>query len=174
MNFRTIGSTIMRAAFVAAAVAAAALPGTAAAQPTLAALPLHSAGAWLNGPPAALRGKVVVVDVFTFGCINCKNVVPNLRALQAKHAAGLAIIGIHSPETSYERDRANVVTNLRAQGITWPVAVDNDFALWRAYGVEYWPTQLVFDRKGVLRKTVIGDSQDGELDAVIETLLAER
>lgn len=85
----------------------------------------------------------MVVDVFTFDCINCKHVVPELKRLNAEHSPDLAIVGIYSPETPYERQRENVVAHLRAQGITWPVAVDNDFALWKAYGVEYWPTQLI-------------------------------
>ena len=121
-----------------------------------------------------MRGKVVLVDVFTFGCYNCQNVVPNLRALQRKPASDLAIIGIHSPETPYERDRSNVIANLKRQGITWPVAIDNSFALWKTYGVEYWPTQLIFDRKGVLRKTIVGDSQDHLVDKTIAALLKER
>jgi thiol-disulfide isomerase/thioredoxin len=137
--------------------------------------PVLAASNWLNGRPSAdsLRGKVVLVDVFTFGCYNCKNVTPNLRKLHASEAGKVAIVGIHSPETSYEHDRSNVVEALRAQGITWPVAIDNDMALWRSYGIEYWPTQLIFDRKGHLRKTVIGDSQDALVDETIQTLLAE-
>jgi thiol-disulfide isomerase/thioredoxin len=138
--------------------------------------PVLAASNWLNGHPTAdsLRGKVVLVDVFTFGCYNCQNVTPNLRKLHASESGGLAIVGIHSPETSYEHDRSHVVEALRAQGITWPVAIDNDMALWRSYGIEYWPTQLIFDRKGHLRKTVIGDSQDDAVDETIHTLLAEK
>jgi thiol-disulfide isomerase/thioredoxin len=138
--------------------------------------PVLAASDWLNGRPTAdnLRGKVVLVDVFTFGCYNCKNVTPNLRKLHASEAGKLAIVGIHSPETSYEHDRSNVVEALRSQGITWPVTIDNDMALWRSYGIEYWPTQLIFDRKGHLRKTIIGDSQDEAVDETIHTLLAEK
>jgi thiol-disulfide isomerase/thioredoxin len=135
---------------------------------------LLAATSWLNGTPTAesLRGKVVVVDVFTFDCYNCKNVTPNLRKLNAK--GEVAIVGIHSPETPYERERGNVVANLKRQGIVWPVAIDNDFKLWHTYGVEAWPTQLIFDRRGVLRKTVVGDSQDALVDATIDRLLAEK
>lgn len=135
---------------------------------------LLAATNWLNGSPSAqsLRDKVVLVDVFTFDCINCKNVTPNLRKLNGSRP-GLAIIGVHAPETPYERDRANVVINLKRQGIVWPVAIDNDFRLWRAFGVDAWPTQLIFDRHGVLRKTVVGDSQDALVDATIDRLLAE-
>jgi hypothetical protein len=90
--------------------------------------------------PADTAGKVVIVDVFTFDCYNCKNVVPTLRA----------------------------------QGITWPVAIDNSFAIWNAYGVDAWPTQPFFDRTGKLRATIVGDSQDDAVDRIVQKLLAER
>lgn len=151
---------------------------TAAAPPPAATLaPIYGAsGGWLNGSvaPADTAGKVVVVDVFTFDCYNCKNVVPTLRALDAERARGLLVVGVHAPETPYEAVRANVVTNLRAQGITWPVAIDNGFAIWKAYGVDAWPTQLFFDRHGRLRATVVGDSQDDAVRRIVQRLLAER
>ena len=81
---------------------------------------------------------------------------------------------MHTPETPYERKRSNVVANLAAQGIVWPVAIDNDSALWNAYGVSAWPTELIFDRHGRLRKTVVGDSQDALVDATVKQLRAER
>ena len=139
--------------------------------------PLYTAATWLNGSvtPSSLIGKVVLVDVFTFGCINCKHVVPNLRRLRDEQSASaFAIVGVHAPETPYERDRDNVVKNLAEQGITWPVRIDNDFSVWRAYGVEYWPTQLIFDRHGRLRKTVIGEGQDDLVNATVKKLLNER
>lgn len=152
-----------------------ATPLLAQSKPSLAPVLAASEG-WLNGRASAesLEGKVVVVDVFTFGCINCKNVVPNLRAVNARRSKDVAIVGIHSPETPYEKDRANVVDNLKHQGIVWPVAIDNSFTLWKAYGVDAWPTQLVFDRHGRLRKTIVGDSQDDELNAAIAALVAEK
>lgn len=136
--------------------------------------PVLAAKTWLNGHPtaASLRGKVVLVDVFTFGCFNCKNVTPNLKKLNA--SGDLTIIGVHTPETAYERDRGNVIANLREQGIVWPVAIDNDMAIWHAYDTEYWPTQMIFDRHGVLRKTFVGDSQDAELDRYIAAIAAEK
>ena len=136
---------------------------------------LLAAKDWLNGTPSreALKGKVVLVDVFTFDCYNCRNITPNLRALAHAKRDDLALVGIHTPETSYERDRSEVVAHLGTLGVTWPVAVDNDFALWKAYNIEYWPTQMVFDRRGKLRKVVIGDSQDSTVDATIDALLRE-
>jgi hypothetical protein len=112
--------------------------------------------------------------VFTVDCYNCRNVTPNLRRLNASERDRVAIVGIHTPETRYERDRPHVVDSLRELGITWPVAVDDDNALWNAYGVEYWPTQLIFDRKGHLRRSVVGDSQDDLVNGTIRTLLAEK
>ena len=139
--------------------------------------PLYAPGTWLNGTatPESLRGKVVLVDVFTFDCINCQHVVPNLKRLQSQEpSADFAIVGVHAPETPYERDQGNVVRNLAAQGITWPVRIDNDFAVWQAFGVQYWPTQLIFDRHGRLRQTVIGEGRDALVNTTIQHLLAER
>ena len=132
---------------------------------------------WLNSTPTPrlVRGKVVVLDFYTFECFNCKNVQPNLRALNRdKSRSDLVILSVHSPETAVERDRANLIASLKEQDVTWPVAVDNDFALWNAYGVTAWPTQMIFDRSGHLRKTVVGDSQDETVDATIEQLIRER
>ncbi|HTU69007.1 MAG TPA: redoxin domain-containing protein [Candidatus Baltobacteraceae bacterium] len=124
---------------------------------------------------AELAGKVVILDVFTVDCYNCRNVVPTLRSLYAAdHAKGLDIIGIHSPETPAEKQRAYVAESLRQQGIVWPVAVDNAFALWDAYGVNAWPTQLFFDRHGRLQKVIVGDSQDDLVRSTTEQLLGER
>ena len=137
--------------------------------------PVLAYGDWLGTRPTAssLAGRVVLVDVFTFGCYNCANVTPNLRTLhRTKPSSELAIIGIHTPETPYERERANVVEGLRKLGIVWPVAIDNSSRLWDAYGIEYWPTQLIFDRSGKLHTTVIGDSQDDVVDRAINKLLA--
>ena len=99
---------------------------------------------------------------------------PNLRKLNSSDSADVRVIGIHTPETRYEKDRATVVSNLKRLGVVWPVAIDNDMALWHAYGIEYWPTQLIFDRHGRLRKTVIGDSQDDEVDATVKALVMEK
>ncbi len=131
---------------------------------------------WINRPVAGpdLENKVVLVDVFTFGCSNCQNVLPNLKKLETSRRADLVIVGVHSPETPYETTRSNVVANLKQQGITWPVALDNSFAIWKAYGVTAWPTQMLFDRHGRLRKTVVGDSQDRELDTTVDALISEK
>jgi thiol-disulfide isomerase/thioredoxin len=139
--------------------------------------PLLSATQWLADRPtaASFAGKVVIVDIFTFDCINCKHVVPGLRVLRRKYSAqDLLIVGIHTPETPYERERPNVERALAAQSITWPVAIDNDDRLSNAYGAEYWPTQLIFDRHGALRKTIIGEGRDAEVASTVAALVAER
>lgn len=149
----------------------ASLPAGAAQAPLA---QLYAATAWINGPVNAgsLAGRVVVVDVFTVDCSNCQNVVPTLRDLYAKdHARGLSVVGIHAPETPAERSRPYVTQSLAQQGIVWPVAIDNSFALWRAYNVNAWPTELFFDRQGHLRKTIVGDSQDDEVRATVASLL---
>jgi thiol-disulfide isomerase/thioredoxin len=140
-------------------------------------VPVLSARTWYNGriDAAALRGRVVVVDVFTVDCINCRNVTPELRKLHAMESrSGLVVLGVHSPETSWERNSRHVSDALAELGVNWPVAVDNDFAIWNAYGVNAWPTQLFFDRHGKLRATVVGDSQDALVEHTVDTLLAER
>jgi thiol-disulfide isomerase/thioredoxin len=132
---------------------------------------------WLNGRPTenSVHGKVVLLDFYTFGCYNCKNVEPNLRALyKDKLRSELIILSVHSPETSFEHSRRALIESFSEQGITWPVAVDNDFAIWNAYSVNAWPTQMIFDRHGVLRRTIVGDSQDESVNAEVDELLRER
>ncbi len=139
--------------------------------------PVLAAKDWIGARvnAAELAGKVVILDVFTVDCFNCRNVVPTLRSLYASdHPKGLEVVGIHTPETPAEKQRAYVTENLRQQGIVWPVAVDNTFSLWDAYGVNAWPTQLFFDRHGRLRKVIVGDSQDDQVRATAEALLQER
>jgi thiol-disulfide isomerase/thioredoxin len=145
-----------------------------AGQKTL--VPLYSATQWIDGRVTAsdLAGRVVVIDIFTVDCSNCQNVVPNLRSLNANdRARGLRIVGIHAPETPAERRRPYVEQSLARQGIVWPVAIDNYFDLWKAYGADAWPTQLFFDRHGRLRKVIVGDLQDDEVRATVESLLRE-
>jgi len=146
----------------------------AAADPSLATA-LHAPD-WVNGhvSVAQAAGKVVLVDFYTFGCINCKHTEPNLRSLyRTISRKDLLIVGVHCPETPYERERANLVSSMNEQGIAWPVVVDNDFAVWNAFGINAWPTQMLFDRRGVLRQTFVGEGYDGELDSEVAKLIAE-
>jgi thiol-disulfide isomerase/thioredoxin len=139
--------------------------------------PVYAAKDWIGARvhAAELAGKVVIVDFFTVDCYNCRNVVPTLRSLYAiDRTKGLAIVGIHTPETPAEKQRPYVIDSLRQQGIVWPVAVDNEFALWDTFRINAWPTQLFFDRRGTLRKVIVGDSQDDAVRAETEALLQER
>ena len=136
-----------------------------------------SASDWLNQTPtpAFVAGKVVLVDFYTFNCYNCQNVQPNLRTLYRTTSRNdLIILSVHSPETAVERDRDNVIASLKEQGVVWPVAIDNDFAIWNACGVTAWPTQMIFDRAGHLHKTIVGDSQDQAVDATVDQLIHQK
>jgi thiol-disulfide isomerase/thioredoxin len=136
--------------------------------------PILSAQHWIGPRPtsASTAGRVVLVDVFTYSCVNCQNVVPELRKLRKEYGTNdLAIIGVHTPELPGDYVRSNVARNLKLQGITWPVAIDNDRKLWDAYGVDAWPTQLIYDRNGRLAKTIVGDSQDDAVSATVRSLI---
>ncbi|MEA2665947.1 MAG: hypothetical protein QOI11_2891 [Candidatus Eremiobacteraeota bacterium] len=139
--------------------------------------PVLGAGApWANasGPPPTAH-RVTIVDVFTFDCINCKHVTPELRKLRAAYApAELAILGVHAPELPQEHVHANVVQALRDQDIAWPVLYDDDFRIWNAYGVNAWPTQLVFDKRGKLRATYVGEGYDAQLERTVRGLVGEK
>jgi len=156
-------------------ILALALPVSAAGAPGLG--PVLAATDWIHGPVRAadVRGKVVIVDVFAFDCINCKHVTPELQKLHASlPASQFAIIGVHTPELPEERVRANLVKEVALQGIAWPVAVDNSNMIWDAYNNEYWPTQYIFDRKGVLRRTVVGEGQADLVESTVRSLMAEK
>lgn len=132
---------------------------------------------WLNGEPRSmpqLRGKVVMVEFWTFGCFNCRNVEPYVREWHRKYAGdGLVVIGVHSPEFKYEHDVERVRRYLREHEIGYPVAIDNDFSTWNRYGNRYWPALYLIDKKGVIRYVRAGEGGYTETEGVIQTLLAE-
>jgi thiol-disulfide isomerase/thioredoxin len=132
---------------------------------------------WYNSAPlklADLRGKVVMVEFWTFDCINCKHVIPTLRAWHTKYAdQGLVIIGVHSPEFDYEKDPNNVQAAIAELGVEYPVALDNDYATWRAYGNHYWPASYLIDKAGHIRRLQIGEGGYLQTEAAIQALLAE-
>ncbi|MBN8874917.1 MAG: redoxin domain-containing protein [Rhodospirillales bacterium] len=120
----------------------------------------------------ALRGKVVLVDFWTYSCINCRRTVPYLNRWQAQYgAAGLQVIGIHTPEFGFEHMRPNVAAAVRALSIRYPVGQDNDFRTWRDWGIEAWPSFVLLDRNGriVLRRE--GEGHAHELETAIRALL---
>ncbi len=134
--------------------------------------------AWLNSPPlplADLRGRVTLVEFWTFDCINCRNVLPALLQWYRDYATrGLVIIGVHTPEFRHERDIRNVQAAIENLGIPYPVAIDNDFATWKAYRNRYWPAFYLVDKRGVIRYTHIGEGSYDITRRAIEALLAEQ
>jgi cytochrome c biogenesis protein CcdA/thiol-disulfide isomerase/thioredoxin len=156
--------------------AAAAVPVDAAALDPR--LNFTGATAWLNSPPldaAALRGKVVLVDFWTYSCINCLRTLPYVRAWADKYKdRGLVVVGVHTPEFAFEKDRANVEKALHDLGIAYPVALDNDYAVWRSFDNRYWPAHYFFDATGRLRHQHFGEGEYMESEAIIQQLLAER
>ena len=138
---------------------------------------LDAGGPWLNSPPldaAALRGKVVLVDFWTFGCINCRNVLPHVRQWAAKYKdQGLVVIGVHSPEFAFEKNIGNVKKALVDLDVTYPVVVDNDFKIWRAYSNNYWPAAYFVDARGRIRFHHFGEGEYEKSEQVIRQLLHE-
>jgi cytochrome c biogenesis protein CcdA/thiol-disulfide isomerase/thioredoxin len=132
---------------------------------------------WINSEPlmlAGLRGKVVVIDFWTYSCINCLRTLPYLRAWDAAYRKdGLVVLGVHSPEFSFERVPANVREAVRELGIRYPVALDNGFDTWNAFANRYWPAKYFVDRRGNIRFVHFGEGEYDRSEQVIRTLLAE-
>jgi thiol-disulfide isomerase/thioredoxin len=133
---------------------------------------------WLNVDAplrlANLHGKVVLMDMWTFDCINCQHVIPALKEWYGKYKdQGLVIIGNHFPEFDYEKQLANVKDAVVRYGIAYPVAQDNDGTTWQAFGNHYWPTMYLIDKKGHIRYVHIGEGNYEETEASIKALLAE-
>ena len=132
---------------------------------------------WINSEPltlAALRGKVVMMEFWTFGCINCQNVTPSLRDLYADYAdKGFTIVGMHDPEFDYEKKIENVQEAVKKMGIKYPVAQDNDFVTWGKYNIRAWPTMVLVDKRGNIRYEHIGEGAYDETRAAVQALLAE-
>lgn len=139
--------------------------------------PLSGAVKWLNSAPldaAALKGKVVLIDFWTYSCINCLRSLPYVKAWAQKYKdQGLVVIGVHAPEFAFERDLGNVAKAVRELGVTYPVAVDNDYAIWRAMNNQYWPAHYFIDAQGRVRFHHFGEGQYAESEQVIQQLLAE-
>jgi thiol-disulfide isomerase/thioredoxin len=136
-------------------------------------------GPWFNTGGKALaladlRGKVVAVEMWTGGCINCLNTLPYVKEWDAKYRAkGLVIVGVHSPEFQHEHAVDYVRKAIAREGITYPVVMDNDFRIWNAYGNEYWPTLYLIDKKGAIRYSHIGEGEYDTTERMIAQLLAE-
>ncbi|ORC36981.1 hypothetical protein B4O97_04980 [Marispirochaeta aestuarii] len=134
-------------------------------------------GEWFNSRPLKmedLRGKVVLVDFWTYSCVNCVRTMPYLRAWYEAYAdQGFEIIGVHSPEFAFERDPENVARAMKDLSIRWPVVLDNDFRQWRAYNNRYWPAHFFIDAEGVIRYFHFGEGEYENSEKVIRSLLAE-
>jgi thiol-disulfide isomerase/thioredoxin len=138
---------------------------------------LARADAWLNSPPlssADLRGKVVLVDFWTYTCINWRRTLPSLRAWAHKYKdQGLVVVGVHTPEFSFEKNPANVRRAAQEQDVDYPIALDSDFEIWRAFSNQYWPAVYLIDAKGRVRHQQFGEGDYDKLELVIQKLLIE-
>lgn len=138
---------------------------------------LNGAVQWLNSPPLdaqALKGKVVLVDFWTYSCINCLRTLPYVKAWAEKYRdQGLVVIGVHAPEFAFERDVGNVTKAMKELGINYPVAIDNDYKIWRAFNNEYWPAHYFADAQGRIRYHHFGEGDYAESERVIQQLLRE-
>ena len=140
--------------------------------------PEFAAGTWINSEPLtlkSLKGRVVLIDFWTFGCYNCRNTLPFLKSWHERYSdKGLAIVGVHSPEFDAEKKIENVRREVASLGIRYPVVTDNDYETWRAYKVEAWPTLFLLDKTGHIRWAHVGEGAYEETERTIGKLLAEK
>ena len=132
-------------------------------------------GKWFNSAPlniADLRGKVVLVNFWTYACVNCINALPHVVALNEKYKdRGLVVVGVHTPEFPFERSASNVQAALKRHGITYPVAQDNDSRTWSAWRNQYWPAQYIIDQNGKIVFQHAGEGQYEQIDRTVARLL---
>jgi len=152
--------------------------GTSSAPPVEGQLPsLSGAVTWLNSPPLSpesLRGRVVLIDFWTYSCINCLRTLPYLRAWYERYKdRGFVIIGVHAPEFAFEKDETNVRRAVQELGVRYPVAIDNNYAIWRAFNNQYWPAHYFIDAAGSIRGHHFGEGSYEESERLIRTLLEE-
>lgn len=139
--------------------------------------PSIASSTWLNTTQldnAALSGKVFLVEFWTYGCYNCKNVEPYVKSwYQQYHQQGFEVIAVHSPEFDREADINNVSDYLKHNNIHYPVAIDNDFAIWKRYSNRYWPAMYLVDKKGIIRYYHFGEGSYASTEKMIQALLQE-
>jgi cytochrome c biogenesis protein CcdA/thiol-disulfide isomerase/thioredoxin len=137
---------------------------------------VHNISAWINSRPLSLRslrGKVVLVDFWTYSCINCLRTLPYLKSWDAHYRSkGLVILGVHTPEFAFEHDLGNVRAAVKRLGVRYPVALDNDYGTWNAYGNQYWPADYLVDQAGHVRNVHFGEGDYAQTDHDIRLLLA--
>jgi cytochrome c biogenesis protein CcdA/thiol-disulfide isomerase/thioredoxin len=138
---------------------------------------LSGAVGWINSPALSsksLRGKVVVIDFWTYSCINCLRALPYVEGWAEKYKdSGLVVIGVHTPEFAFEKERSNVEKAVRDLKITYPVAIDSDYKIWQAFNNQYWPAHYFIDGKGRIRYHHFGEGEYDESERVIQQLLKE-
>src|SRR3989440_3088347 len=138
---------------------------------------LGGATEWLNSPPltaTGLRGKVVLIDIWTYTCINWLRSLPYVRAWAEKYKdQGLVVIGVHAPEFAFEKDVDNVRRAAKDMRVDYPIAIDNDYAIWRAFKNEYWPALYFVDAQGRIRHHHFGEGEYEQSERIIQQLLAE-
>jgi thiol-disulfide isomerase/thioredoxin len=161
-----------------AAPAMPAPPSTLANLPDLGPAPELENKVWLNTDHPLrlqdLRGKVVLLEMWTFDCINCQHVIPELRSWYDTYSSkGLVIIGNHFPEFDYEKDLANLKQAIQRLDVPYPVAQDNDGKTWDAYSNHFWPTAYLIDKRGHIRYIQIGEGEYDRTEAAIQNLLSE-
>jgi thiol-disulfide isomerase/thioredoxin len=136
---------------------------------------LQNISGWINSEPLTLnglKGKVVFLDFWTYGCYNCQNTLPEMKKLHAKYGKeGLVIIGVHTPEFPYERKRENVERAVASTGLTYPIALDSSTTTWKLYGNHYWPRQTIIDDDGEVAYEHVGEGSYGEIEAKVVELL---
>ncbi len=139
--------------------------------------PEFAPGAWINSEPLTvkgLRGRVVLIEFWTYGCYNCRNTLPFVKRWHERYAEkGLTIVGVHSPEFDSEKKIDNVRQQVASLGIKFPVVTDNDYKTWRAYQVQAWPTIFVLDKTGRIRWTHVGEGSYDQTEWRIKDLLSE-
>jgi thiol-disulfide isomerase/thioredoxin len=137
-----------------------------------------AAGDWINSQPLKLkdlRGRVVLIDFWTFGCYNCRNTLPFIKGWHDRYRdKGLTIVGVHSPEFDYERKVENLRREVASLKIQYPVVSDNDYQTWDAYNVAAWPTVVLLDKQGRIRWRHVGEGDYDEAERIIQELLAEK
>ena len=140
------------------------------------AAPAFADGSWIKSETLTLekmRGRVVLVEFWTFACFNCRNTLPSIKEWNARYRdRGLTIVGVHTPETDGEYRLDNVRRETKALAIDYPILTDNNFKTWNAYGVEAWPTIFVLDKQGHIRWLHVGEGRYEETEGVIKTLLS--
>jgi thiol-disulfide isomerase/thioredoxin len=140
--------------------------------------PEIASGEWINSEPLKLkdlRGRVVLIEFWTFGCINCRNSLPFVESWHDRYREkGLTIIGVHSPEFDEEKNVESLRGQVASLGIRYPVVTDNDYQTWKAFNVDAWPTIFLLDKQGRIRWMRVGEGKYAETERVIQKLLAEK